>query len=338
MWTGSSEGFNLRSSLQGITILFTVIQGIIQPIQNAKHCANTDTYLKNLGSNLLDAHEIARKLDESCCRNKIQFQFPKGFQETFSTDPRQLAVSFLENPLQFTSLFKLLGKLECLFILSQETSFQPVSFLKPSTTPYLQISGLQDIQIPIQKRVLSSVSLISDKHHSLLTGPNGGGKSSSLRGILQSILFAQTFGYAAVESMTLRPFRWIFSGLLLQDNPGKKSMFESEVRFASSLLQKRDGPGLVLFDELFHSTNPPDGIRTASCFLKNLWKKSNIASIVSTHVFELVEEAPESIQKLCVPGSRKEDGSFLFLYKLQPGICKLSSVELIWNQEGLKCG
>jgi DNA mismatch repair ATPase MutS len=115
-------------------------------------------------------------------------------------------------------------------------------------------------------------------------------------------------------------------------------MFESEVRFAASLLKKRDGPGLVLFDELFHSTNPPDGIRTASCFLKNLWKKSNIASIVSTHVFELVEEAPNSIQKLCVPGVRKEDGTFSFSYKLQPGICTLSSVELIWKQEGLKCG
>lgn len=335
--TGGDQPMNTRSAVQGITLLFTFAQGIIQPIQNAKHCSNTDTFLVELGEQLLNLKRLYTNFETSVQQNSIVFSFPKGFAETFSKDPRQLAVYFLENPLQITTLQKHLGKLECLFVLSCQQEFNAVSFLKPSPFPYLHISGLQDIQISKEKRILSELLLHSKTHHSLLTGPNGGGKSSSLRAILQSVLLAQTFGYAPVHSMTIRPFRWILSGLLLQDSPGKKSMFESEVHFAASLLERKAGPGLVLFDELFHSTNPPDGIRTATCFLQNLWKLHHIASVVSTHVFELVDNAPTEIQKLCVPGSKNPNGTFTFSYKLQPGICKVSSVERIWKKEGLIC-
>jgi hypothetical protein len=339
LWAGSSpeKGINVRSATQGLTFLFTIVQGIIQPIQNAKHCAHTNSYLLQTGEQVHALTQLYRNLEDSCSLHSISFSFPKDLTQTLSTDFRQLAVSFLENPLHVISLQKQIGKLESLFVLSCQEEFQPVSFLKPSAFPYLQITGFQDIRISKDKRVKSSILLSSTSHHSLLTGPNGGGKSSSLRAILQSVLFAQTFGYAAVESMTLRPFRWILSGLLLKDNPGKKSMFESEVRFAASLLRRKAGPGLVLFDELFHSTNPPDGIRTATCFLENIWKKPHIASVVSTHVFELVEKAPQSIQKLCVPGEKHENGNFTFTYKLQKGICRVSSVDRIWKQEGLVC-
>jgi hypothetical protein len=339
LWAGSSQekGINVRSATQGLTFLFTLAQGIIQPIQNAKHCAHTNAYLLKTGEQINALKKLYLKFEDSCTLHSIRFSFPKDLTQTLSSDVRQLAVSFLENPLHILTLQKHLGKLECLFVLSRQTEFHPVSFLKSSPFPYLKITGLQDIQIPSQNRIKSSLVLSSNTHHSLLTGPNGGGKSSSLRAILQSVLFAQTFGYAAVDSMTLRPFRWILSGLLLKDNPGKKSMFESEVRFASSLLQRKTGPGLVLFDELFHSTNPPDGIRTATCFLQNLWTKSHIASVVSTHVFELVEKSPQNVQKLCVPGEKLANGTFTFGYSLQEGICRVSSVERIWKKEGLVC-
>jgi DNA mismatch repair ATPase MutS len=95
--------------------------------------------------------------------------------------------------------------------------------------------------------------------------------------------------------------------------------------------------GLVLYDELFHSTNPPDGIRTAERFLEQLWAKETILSIVSTHVFELVDSAPDSVQRLCC--SAEEDGETLtFLYDVKPGICKVSSVKSIWERFGLTAG
>jgi DNA mismatch repair ATPase MutS len=147
---------------------------------------------------------------------------------------------------------------------------------------------------------------------------------------------AQVFGYGFFEdTMILRPFTWIATGLRLEDRPGSASMFESEVDFAKTILQKTSGVGLVVFDELFHSTNPPDGERTASIFLQKLWTKTNVVSLVSTHVFSLVDHSEQHVQRLCVPAFRDLSGELQFTYTLGPGICKESSVDMILRERGL---
>ena len=179
------------------------------------------------------------------------------------------------------------------------------------------------------------------KRHSLLTGPNGGGKSTALRCILMNIIFAQRFGVCfgtPQAELTLHPFEWIQSGLHLEDHPGECSLFEREVQFAAEALQRsRAFPtqrGLLLFDELFHRTNPPDGERTATLFLQQVWDTPNLSSIISTHVFTLAEQAPKHIQTLCVPAHKQPDGSLKFTYTLQPGICKVSSVDNVLQNCG----
>jgi len=111
-------------------------------------------------------------------------------------------------------------------------------------------------------------------------------------------------------------------------------MFETEVWFASNLLRynTENQVGLVLYDELFHSTNPPDGIRTAEIFLRQLWKKAGIISIVSTHVFELVENAPPEVQRLCCSAAELPSGDIQYSYSVEEGICKISSVKDIWKR------
>jgi DNA mismatch repair ATPase MutS len=115
-------------------------------------------------------------------------------------------------------------------------------------------------------------------------------------------------------------------------------MFEREVDFASQALHRaRKYPtkrGLLLFDELFHSTNPPDGERTARIFLEQIWKFPCMSSFISTHVFSLAESSPNHIQKLCVPAEKKEDGTLHFTYRLQHGICRVSSVDLVLQKRG----
>jgi DNA mismatch repair ATPase MutS len=115
-------------------------------------------------------------------------------------------------------------------------------------------------------------------------------------------------------------------------------MFETEVKFAADCLSigpSPHGPGLLLFDELFHSTNPPDGIRTAERFLKSVWGKANTFSIVSTHVFSLIESAPANVLPICCKAEQAADGKISFSYRVEPGICRVSSVERVWNRFGL---
>jgi DNA mismatch repair ATPase MutS len=99
--------------------------------------------------------------------------------------------------------------------------------------------------------------------------------------------------------------------------------------------QRPTETGLVLFDELFHSTNPPDGSRTAKLFLDQIWNQHNILSVISTHVFEIAKTSPESVERLCVPAYKKENGDLEFTYTLQRGICEVSSVDTILKEKGL---
>jgi DNA mismatch repair ATPase MutS len=154
--------------------------------------------------------------------------------------------------------------------------------------------------------------------------------------LLLNILMAQKFGlfFGGSDAVaSLDPFEWIASGLRLEDTPGLLSLFEREVQFAAHTL-KKGGRGFLIFDELFHSTNPPDGERTADLFLESLWTKRNLTSMISTHVFSLAENAPNYVLRLCVPAKKMKDGSLQFDYTVQQGICKVSSVDLVFE----KCG
>jgi len=125
----------------------------------------------------------------------------------------------------------------------------------------------------------------------------------------------------------------MFVCLKPDDLPGSKSRFEREIEFTANTLQLTE-PSLVFIDELYHSTNPPDALRSCQIYCDQLWKKSNIVSVISTHLFKLVEKAPNHIQKLCCPAII-ENGTIRFSYTLTKGICKVSSVDELLKRNGL---
>jgi DNA mismatch repair ATPase MutS len=208
----------------------------------------------------------------------------------------------------------------------------PVTFAKETFI----LKECSDISLNIDDAVTSSIEL-SAQPHAILTGPNGGGKSSFLRAVLQSVLIGHAFGFAPAKEAYMPRFVWIASGLQLRDTPGKFSMFETEVKFAADTVRAAsiDGPGLVLFDELFHSTNPPDSERSAIQFLGRLWKKTQTFSIVSTHLFPLVSAAPANVQAICCDAKQLEKGEIEYSYGVQRGLCKVSSVHKVWEKFGL---
>jgi DNA mismatch repair ATPase MutS len=132
----------------------------------------------------------------------------------------------------------------------------------------------------------------------------------------------------------------MFVCLKPDDLPGSKSRFEREIEFTANTLRFNE-PILIFIDELYHSTNPPDALRSCQIYCSQLWKKDNIVSVISTHLFELVENAEENIQKLCCAASIDEDGDIHFEYTLKKGICRVSSVDELLKNNGLllsKCG
>jgi DNA mismatch repair ATPase MutS len=193
-----------------------------------------------------------------------------------------------------------------------------------------------DSSIDFGSRITSSISIGGkNQNHAILTGPNRGGKSSLMRGILTNIRYSHAFGVAFAGKAQMTHFSWIGDGLRLDDLPGKQSMFEREVAFAASALKKTEGRGIILYDELFHSTNPPDAKRTSEVFCDSLWKKKNCLSVISTHVYSLAREAPLELVKPICMASWIRNSFHDFSYTVQSGVCEVSSVDLVLKQYNL---
>ena len=327
---------NPRTILQGGLTMFSIGQSIYQPIQNAIH-------LQTIHQQMMKKAEAAQRF-VVCSEQILQclpsaYRYKNPLQDMETQDIHRLFASFWDEPHRLRLALQCVGDCEVVYRLAKCPIAKPVVF-KASDKPYMSIQDGIDpfLENPIPYSLLFNCK----SHHVILTGPNRGGKSSVLRSTLLNLVMMQTFGVGfALPSgkLELRPFDWIATGLRLEDRPGNASMFESEVDFAIQILQRaKQQPeklGFLVFDELFHSTNPPDGARTADIFLTNVWDHKNLASFISTHVFDLAKKAHSKIQKLCVPAQKQEDGDLHFTYTLQDGICEVSSVDLILREKGL---
>jgi hypothetical protein len=320
----------LRRLAQNGWTLFTLGQTMWQPIQQARHFMNLEVNCLELGTSILSIKTIAKELYTSW----TSF-FPKWvsmFIQECPSDTRQAFCFVLETPFWLPQLLRSMGRFEVLYRLAGRQDVVPTQFIK-SDAPILMIKEFGDPSIQLDNRIVSSTSLGGKQPaHAIITGPNRGGKSSFMRGILINVLMSHSFGCAFAQVAQMTQIDWIADGLRLDDKPGKQSMFEREVSFSSSIVNKTDGRGLVLYDEIFHSTNPPDAIRASDIFCKNLWKKKNCISFVSTHVYSLARSAPlELVKPLCLAAWNK-NGKFDFSYTVQRGVCEVSSVDLVLKQ------
>lgn len=330
MWSFSLD-MSPQKIIQNLFTCFTLLQSMYQPIQNAFHLHTIDSNIYSLGNAIHEYAILVKDLENFLEEKGIQYSFTQSL-ETSSNDSRRNFIYVLENPERLFFVSKDISKFEILWKISQNKEFEKVTFYS-SNVPYFKGDNISDINLPKETRIGSSFMIDSSNNHFLLSGPNGGGKSSFLRGMLQTILFSQSFGYAVGTGIELAFFDYILSGLHIQDSPGKKSLFEKEVCFARDVLYYANSEykGFVLFDEIFHSTNPPDGIRTSNEFLQKLWDSKKVTSIVSTHVFEIIDQSPSFIKKICV-NAKRIDTVLEYEYHVSEGICKESSVEQIWNK------
>lgn len=318
--------------LQNLFTGFTLFQSVYQIIQNAFHLHSIDTNIVKLGQTIIEYNSVIMKIKTVLKKNSINFSFSKTFEDLYE-DSRRVFVQLKDESYRFILLAKDSAKLELFWKLAKHNDISKVS-LYSSSTPYFSADEIYDVNLSNEKRVPSSIKITKNSQHFLLSGPNGGGKSSFLRAILQTLLFSHSFGYAFGKNIALSPFDFVLSGLSIHDTPGKLSLFEKEICFARNVLyyNNPEYKGFVLFDEIFHSTNPPDGIRTSQLFLNTLWNYNHMASIVSTHVFEIIEQSPDYVKKICVD-AEKVNTSLKYNYKIKNGISRLSSVDEIWKKQ-----
>ena len=111
--------------------------------------------------------------------------------------------------------------------------------------------------------------------NAVISGPNAGGKSVSMKAITLCILLGQTFGVAPAKRMVFTPFSSINTYLNIKDDVAMgRSKFRMEALRANDLIERiesmseHEDPdrGHLVFsmmDETFSSTDPKEGSAAA---------------------------------------------------------------------------
>jgi len=309
-------------------ISLTIMQGILQPYWTHTHLKSIDNIIKDNGRLIMRFQELYNKLEIILLDHGFTFfkcPLPSLLNERSSTARMILESSY------FKLALKYIGSLEVIIQLAHKKDINPVKWVQ-SKTPIFKIKDTYDFQVKEEYRKTITITFNNDRH-ALLTGPNKGGKSTVLRALSTSALLAHTYG-CSFGKLTSTPFSSIFVCLKPDDLPGSKSRFEREIEFTASTL-KHKLPILVFIDELYHSTNPPDALRSCEIYCNKLWKMPNTVSVISTHLFDLVEKSPTNIQRLCCPARVSKNGQIEFMYELNKGVCKVSSVDSLLQKNGL---
>ena len=309
-------------------VLITLVQGIIQPYWSYKHLKSIDNIIDSKGKLVLRFKELYTQLESILELHGFTFfkcPLPNIMSERDATATAILNASY------FKLAFKYIGSLEVLMALANKEEINPVLWVK-SDSPVFKVTDSFDFQVDINMRKVINANF-NLRPHALLTGPNKGGKSTVLRALSISALLAHTYG-CTLGYLTATPFTKMFVCLKPDDLPGSKSRFEREIEFTANTLQYNE-PILILIDELYHSTNPPDALRSCQIYCEQLWKMKNVVSVISTHLFELVDNCDKNIQKLCCPAHIDKEGNIHFEYSLKMGICKVSSVDELLKKNGL---
>ena len=325
------NGFDLGQITKIGFLGVTVVQSFLQPYWTYKHLAAIDDIL-SAKAKTLEAFQTLYEEIRAILKTTGYTLSPNPFRPS-NQEPRAIVAFAHLSPVFLQLAVKRLGSLEALVCLAGRSDICPVVWTPGKTKRAMEgeatlvLRNTYDYRVPVASRKTFSICL-QEGHtaHALLTGPNRGGKSTTLRALVTSTLLAHTYGCATAQGAEMSIFSAVRICLTPEDLPGSKSRFEREIEFTASTLQDNTGPSLVLIDELFHSTNPPDAERACRIYTDRLWRKPHTLSVISTHLFDFVKGAPESVQRLCCPATERPDGSINYTYQLSPGVCTVSSV------------
>ncbi|CAA7398957.1 unnamed protein product [Spirodela intermedia] len=159
----------------------------------------------------------------------------------------------------------------------------------------------------------------------LLTGPNGGGKSSLLRSICAAALLGICGLMVPAESALVPHFDSIMLHMKSYDSPADgKSSFQIEMSELRSLVTGASSRSLVLIDEICRGTETAKGTCIAGSIIETL-DAVGCLGIVSTHlhgIFDLPLSVKNVVNKAM--GTEIVDGHVRPTWKMGDGVCRES--------------
>lgn len=227
-------------------------------------------------------------------------------------------VSYMSDAIRYNA--ENLVELDCSFARAE------YSFKNKCTRPSINDSGIINIKrgrhplINKEKVIPVSLSLGNGYNFLLITGPNTGGKTVTLK--LTGLLVAMTMSglyIPADDESDISIFNNIYCDIGDEQSIEQNlSTFSSHIKNIINIINNVDNKSLVLLDEIGAGTDPEEGSALALAIIKKLLA-SDCFGIITTHYSKLKEFAIES--KKIENASMEFDAKTLKpMYKLNIGI------------------
>jgi len=200
------------------------------------------------------------------------------------------------------------------------------SFKNKCTYPILNDKGIIDIKkgrhplIDKDRVVPVSVSFGEKYNFLLITGPNTGGKTVTLKlsGLLSLMAMSGLYVPAQDESK-ISVWSNVFCDIGDEQSIEQSlSTFSSHIKNIKDILDKADNSCLVLIDEIGAGTDPEEGSALALSIIEKLLEK-NCFGIITTHYSKLKEFAVDNA-KIENASMEFDSKTLLPVYKLNIGI------------------
>lgn len=215
------------------------------------------------------------------------------------------------------------------------------AFKTKSVMPLLNSNGYINIingrhpLIDKNKVVPISISLGKDYNYILISGPNTGGKTVTLKLVgLFTLMALSGLFIPASDGSEISVFSSVFVDIGDEQSIEQNlSTFSSHVKNIIEIVNNSTSNSLVLIDELGAGTAPDEGSALAMAITENLISK-NSYGIITTHYTSLKEFAIKST-KITNASMDFDEETFAPLYKIRIGTPGLSNAIEIAKRLGL---
>jgi len=154
--------------------------------------------------------------------------------------------------------------------------------------PVIKLYGARHPLLPKDKAVPIDVILEEDKFVVIITGPNTGGKTVSLKTVgLMALMMQSGLHIPAESGSELSPFRNVFADIGDEQSIEQSlSTFSGHMTNQIRILDRAGGKTLMLLDELGSGTDPQEGSALARAIMQYI-VDHHIPCFAATHFSEL---------------------------------------------------